>query len=209
MPPAPCTFSERPTSRTRPLCLHSPHPRWKRLLTPAYSTHIPRTATVHTPYTRRKQQNRSDSPWGWLPPPRFPGPCTTLPAPRLCLRHASTSRLRRTCVVDSLTHAQRSILPASAPVLSLRRLSLRRPHAAPHTEPHAFAPCGCTCSYAPPRCATLVRRCTLIDRCAHNEAVHDPRSAAPRGNRCLPCAALVCRSRGHGEAFGGALCCAA
>ena len=52
MPPAPCTFSERPTSRTRPLCLHSPHPRWKRLLTPAYSTHIPRTATVHTPYTR-------------------------------------------------------------------------------------------------------------------------------------------------------------
>ena len=37
---------------------------------------------------------------------------------------------------------QRSILPASITVLSLRRLSLRCLHAAPHTEPHSFAPCG-------------------------------------------------------------------
>ena len=73
--------------------------------------------------------HRSDSePRAWLPPPRCPRPCATLPAPRLCLRHASTCRLRRTstcrlrrtCVVDSLTHTQRSILPASAPVLFLR-----------------------------------------------------------------------------------------
>ena len=139
--------------------------------------------------TRRKHTGRTASPGPCCLAP-LPRTCTTLPAPRLSLRHASTCRLRRTCVVDSLSHTQRSILgfrplsaaltltltlshtscatpvstrrlhvpparricavdslihtqrgflPASAPVLSLRRLSLRRLHAAPHTEPHAPA----------------------------------------------------------------------
>ena len=98
-----------------------------------------------------------------LPEPRTPGentqvglrvpglaPAAPLPPPlhhAACTTPVSAPRLHRTCVVDSLTHTQWSILPASAPVLSLRRLSLRRIHAAPPAEPHAFAPCGCTCSY--------------------------------------------------------------
>ena len=124
---------------------------------PAHHRQETFTADLRTPDENTQVGQRAP---GLAASPRCPGPCTTLPAPRLCLRHASMSRLLRTCVVDSLTHAQRRILPASAPVLSLRRLPLRRIHAAPPTEPHAFAPCGCTCSYAPPRCATSVRRYT-------------------------------------------------
>ena len=113
----------------------------------------------------------------YLPRPPTPRPLSatrtltrtlshTSHAPR-CLHHTPVSapRLheppaRRICVVDSLTNTQRSILPASAPVLSLCDASpcdtpICRPT---HRAPYSFAPCGCTCSDASPRCATLVRR---------------------------------------------------
>ena len=123
------------------------------------------------------------------PPPRCPRPAPpTLPAPRLCLRHASTCpapHLRRG--IASPTHHGASYLPRPPSSLCGASPCDASMPLHPQSPTPPFAPCGCTCAYASPRCATLVRRNTHSSTVAltNNEAIHDPRCSAPPGNRGL------------------------
>ena len=176
-----CTFRTRFGVVQSHTTARSPH-------TTARSPHT--TARSRTTSEHPTKTHRSNSePRAWLPPPRCPRPCTTLPAPRLCLRHASMSRLLRTCVVDSLTHTQRSILPASPPS-SLSAVPppathpCRPTHRAPRLRSMWLHLLVCTTEMCHlEMCHLGAQVHTLIDRCANNEAVHDPRCSAPPGNR--------------------------
>jgi hypothetical protein len=91
-------------------------------------------ACSRTPNHPTKTHRSDSEPRAWPPPPRRPGPCTTLPAPRLSLRDAFMCRLRRICVVDSLTHTHNGASYLPRPPSSLCGASPCDAPMPPHTQ---------------------------------------------------------------------------